>query len=100
MNRGTHCKDYSVLEPRKISFLGSANEQLLQSEKVSFAAKCFDITRFLLDYDCVFMIVFKCQTCQKYFSFSYLQAWRDFRQFFLNKFILAYNFNNCMGCAW
>ena len=47
------------LEPRKIPFLGSANKQLLQSDcvKKSFAAKCLD-TGFLLDYDCVFMIVF------------------------------------------
>ena len=47
------------LEPRKIQFLGSADKQLLQSDcvKKSLAAKCFD-TGFLLDYDCVFMIVF------------------------------------------
>ena len=47
------------LEPRKIPFLGSANKQPLQSDcvKKSFAAKCLD-TWFLLDYDCVFMIVF------------------------------------------
>ena len=47
------------LEPRKIPFLGSANKQLLQSDcvKKSFASKCLD-TGFLLDYDCVYKIMF------------------------------------------
>ena len=47
------------LELRKIPFFGSANKQHLQSDcvKKSFAAKCLD-TGFLLDYNCVFMIVF------------------------------------------